>query len=163
MSVTFISAQDALARMAIPLGTPGGFCTLIDARSEDEYALDHLPNAINWPRTSSGKSSHRTIRARMSDQFAPPWISNAPDSAPPSKNKPFPPCFPGLFESLRGNFRPSKTLVFRVFEGFLRHAVQQAVHCEGLRTPGNSTFVAPVFSRFDARAGGRFLPVIVSF
>jgi tRNA 2-selenouridine synthase len=49
VSVTFISAQDALARMAIPLGTPGGFSTLIDARSEDEYALDHLPNAINWP------------------------------------------------------------------------------------------------------------------
>lgn len=35
--------------MAIPLGTPGGFSTIIDARSEDEYALDHLPNAINWP------------------------------------------------------------------------------------------------------------------
>jgi tRNA 2-selenouridine synthase len=49
VSVTFISAQDALARMAIPLGTPGGFSTIIDARSEDEYTLDHLPNAINWP------------------------------------------------------------------------------------------------------------------
>jgi tRNA 2-selenouridine synthase len=49
VSVTFISAQDALARMAIPLGNPGGFSTIIDARSEDEYALDHLPNAVNWP------------------------------------------------------------------------------------------------------------------
>ena len=29
-------------------------------------------------------------------------------------------------------------------------------------TPGNSTFVAPVFSRFDARAGGRFLPASTS-
>jgi tRNA 2-selenouridine synthase len=47
--VTFISAQDALERMAIPLGAPGGFSTLIDARSEDEYALDHLPHAVNWP------------------------------------------------------------------------------------------------------------------
>lgn len=35
--------------MAIPLGAPGGFSTLIDARSEDEYALDHLPHAVNWP------------------------------------------------------------------------------------------------------------------
>ncbi len=35
--------------MATPLGTPGGFSTIIDARSEDEYALDHLPNAVNWP------------------------------------------------------------------------------------------------------------------
>ncbi len=49
MSVTFISAQDALERMAIPLGAPGGFSTIIDARSEDEYALDHLPGAVNWP------------------------------------------------------------------------------------------------------------------
>ncbi|PUE61057.1 tRNA 2-selenouridine(34) synthase MnmH [Limnohabitans sp. Rim8] len=49
MSVTFISAQDAMSRMAIPLGEPGGFSTIIDARSEDEYALDHLPGAVNWP------------------------------------------------------------------------------------------------------------------
>ena len=35
--------------MAIPLGAPGGFSTIIDARSEDEYALDHLPGAVNWP------------------------------------------------------------------------------------------------------------------
>lgn len=35
--------------MAIPLGSPGGFSTIIDARSEDEYALDHLPHAVNWP------------------------------------------------------------------------------------------------------------------
>jgi len=38
-----------MARMAIPLGAPGGFSTLIDARSENEYALDHLPGAVNWP------------------------------------------------------------------------------------------------------------------
>ena len=35
--------------MAIPLCTPGGFSTIIDARSEGEYALDHLPHAVNWP------------------------------------------------------------------------------------------------------------------
>jgi tRNA 2-selenouridine synthase len=35
--------------MAIPLGSPGGFSAIIDARSEDEYTLDHLPNAVNWP------------------------------------------------------------------------------------------------------------------
>ncbi len=38
-----------MARMATPLGAPGGFSTIIDARSEDEYALDHLPGAVNWP------------------------------------------------------------------------------------------------------------------
>jgi len=38
-----------MQRMAIPLGAPGGFSTIIDARSEDEYALDHLPGAVNWP------------------------------------------------------------------------------------------------------------------
>jgi len=35
--------------MAIPLGALGGFSTIIDARSEDEHALDHLPGAVNWP------------------------------------------------------------------------------------------------------------------
>lgn len=35
--------------MRITLGHPGGFDAIIDARSEDEYALDHLPNAVNWP------------------------------------------------------------------------------------------------------------------
>jgi tRNA 2-selenouridine synthase len=35
--------------MAMPLGTSGGFSSIIDARSEDEYALDHLPHAVNWP------------------------------------------------------------------------------------------------------------------
>ena len=49
MSVQLISAQDAIARMATPLGAPGAFSTIIDARSEDEFALDHLPGAVNWP------------------------------------------------------------------------------------------------------------------
>ena len=25
------------------------FATIVDARSESEYALDHLPGAVNWP------------------------------------------------------------------------------------------------------------------
>jgi len=37
-----ITAADALARL-------GEFSTLIDARSESEYALDRLPDAVNWP------------------------------------------------------------------------------------------------------------------
>jgi tRNA 2-selenouridine synthase len=37
-----ISAVDALARL-------DEFSTLIDARSESEYALDCLPGAVNWP------------------------------------------------------------------------------------------------------------------
>ncbi|MFA6615432.1 MAG: tRNA 2-selenouridine(34) synthase MnmH [Hydrogenophaga sp.] len=42
MSVRTLSATDALAQLA-------DFHTVIDARSEDEYALDHLPGAVNWP------------------------------------------------------------------------------------------------------------------
>jgi len=49
VSVHPISAQDAMARMAAGLGSSGGFSAIIDARSEDEYALDHLPGALNWP------------------------------------------------------------------------------------------------------------------
>lgn len=42
MSLTTITAEDALRRL-------DEFDTIIDARSEDEYAEDHLPGAENWP------------------------------------------------------------------------------------------------------------------
>ena len=42
MSLTKISAEDALT-------TLGSFSDVIDARSEGEFAEDHLPGAINWP------------------------------------------------------------------------------------------------------------------
>lgn len=42
MSLTTITAEEVLRRL-------GEFDTIIDARSEDEYAEDHLPDAINWP------------------------------------------------------------------------------------------------------------------
>ncbi len=42
MSLKKISADEALSRLA-------EFSTVIDARSEAEYALDRLPAAVNWP------------------------------------------------------------------------------------------------------------------
>jgi tRNA 2-selenouridine synthase len=42
MSLHKISADDAL-------GSLDKFSTIIDARSESEYALDRLPGAVNWP------------------------------------------------------------------------------------------------------------------
>ena len=42
MPVRTLPATEALHRL-------GEFDTVIDARSEDEHALDHLPDAINWP------------------------------------------------------------------------------------------------------------------
>ncbi len=42
MSLTTLSATEVLQRLHT-------FDTVIDARSEDEYAEDHLPNAVNWP------------------------------------------------------------------------------------------------------------------
>jgi tRNA 2-selenouridine synthase len=41
--------------MRIPTGQPGGFDVIIDARSEDEYAHDHLPNAVNWPSLNNAE------------------------------------------------------------------------------------------------------------
>ena len=49
MSVNPVNAKDAMARMCLPLGQAGGYSAIIDARSEDEFALDHLPDAVNWP------------------------------------------------------------------------------------------------------------------
>jgi tRNA 2-selenouridine synthase len=42
MTVQAISAADALARL-------DAFDAIVDARTEDEYAEDHLPGALNWP------------------------------------------------------------------------------------------------------------------
>jgi tRNA 2-selenouridine synthase len=42
MPVQLLSAAEALARLDT-------FDTVIDARTEDEHALDHVPGAINWP------------------------------------------------------------------------------------------------------------------
>lgn len=42
MSLTSLPASEAITRLA-------EFDAVIDARSEDEFALDHLPNAVNWP------------------------------------------------------------------------------------------------------------------
>jgi tRNA 2-selenouridine synthase len=33
----------------------GGFSTIIDARSEDEFAHDHLPGAVNWPTLNNAE------------------------------------------------------------------------------------------------------------
>lgn len=42
MSLTTITAKEALSSLA-------SFDAVIDARSEGEYGLDRLPNALNWP------------------------------------------------------------------------------------------------------------------
>lgn len=42
MPVHTLPADQALTRL-------GTFDALIDARTEDEYALDHVPGAVNWP------------------------------------------------------------------------------------------------------------------
>ncbi len=42
MPVAPLPASDALHRLA-------EFDTIIDARTEDEHALDHVPGALNWP------------------------------------------------------------------------------------------------------------------
>jgi tRNA 2-selenouridine synthase len=42
VSVVAIPAAEAIARL-------GEFHTVIDARSESEFAEDHLPGAVNWP------------------------------------------------------------------------------------------------------------------
>ncbi|MCF8167332.1 MAG: tRNA 2-selenouridine(34) synthase MnmH [Rhodoferax sp.] len=42
MSLTVLNASEVLAQLDC-------FHTIIDARSEDEFAQDHLPGAVNWP------------------------------------------------------------------------------------------------------------------
>ena len=55
MSVQFLPADQALLRLADPSHAMGGFSTIIDARSEDEFAHDHLPGAVNWPTLNNAE------------------------------------------------------------------------------------------------------------
>ena len=48
MSLTPISAADALQQL-------DSFDTIIDARTEAEYAEDHLPTALNWPTLNNAQ------------------------------------------------------------------------------------------------------------
>ena len=68
MSVNPVSAQDAIARMGLPLGTTGAYSAIIDARTEDEYALDHLPGAQNWP---SLNNAERIVIGTLYKQVGP--------------------------------------------------------------------------------------------
>ncbi len=51
MSLTLINAEDALRRLE-------DFDTVIDARSEGEYAEDHLPASVNWPTLNNAQRIH---------------------------------------------------------------------------------------------------------
>jgi tRNA 2-selenouridine synthase len=56
MGLMRILAADATARLA-------EFDAVIDARSEDEFADDHLPGAVNWPSLNNAE------RARVGTQY----------------------------------------------------------------------------------------------
>ena len=58
MSLTTISASDLIGRLA-------EFDTVIDARSEGEFAEDHLPAAVNWPTLDN---QERTLVGTMYKQ-----------------------------------------------------------------------------------------------
>ena len=62
MSLDRISAQDALLRL-------GDFSDIIDARSEGEYAEDHLPGAINWPSLNDEERRIVGTRYKQISQF----------------------------------------------------------------------------------------------
>lgn len=62
MSVDRITAQEALVRLA-------DFSTVIDARSEGEYAEDHLPGAVNWPSLNDEERKIVGTRYKQINQF----------------------------------------------------------------------------------------------
>ena len=52
MPLHTITAEEALQRL-------DAFDTIIDARSENEYAEDHLPGAVNWPSLNDEERKQR--------------------------------------------------------------------------------------------------------
>ena len=62
MSLVRISAAEALT-------TLGDYSHVIDARSEDEYAEDHLPGAVNWPSLNDEERKIVGTRYKQISQF----------------------------------------------------------------------------------------------
>ena len=62
MSLERISAEQALA-------TLGDYSSVIDARSEGEYAEDHLPGAVNWPSLNDEERKIVGTRYKQISQF----------------------------------------------------------------------------------------------
>ncbi len=62
MSLDRISAEEALE-------TLGNFSVVIDARSEGEYAEDHLPGAVNWPSLHDEERKIVGTRYKQISQF----------------------------------------------------------------------------------------------
>lgn len=62
MSLERISAEQALASLA-------DYSAVIDARSEGEYAEDHLPGAVNWPSLNDEERKVVGTRYKQISQF----------------------------------------------------------------------------------------------
>ena len=62
MAVHAIAAADAIARL-------DQFDAVIDARSESEFAEDHLPGAVNWPSLDDA-ALDRKVRERLEEERA---------------------------------------------------------------------------------------------
>ncbi|MBA3594392.1 MAG: tRNA 2-selenouridine(34) synthase MnmH [Polaromonas sp.] len=62
MSLERISAEQALASLA-------DYSAVIDARSEGEYAEDHLPGAVNWPSLNDDERKIVGTRYKQISQF----------------------------------------------------------------------------------------------
>ena len=61
MSVHVLPAREAIADLS-------RFSAIIDARSEGEYAEDHLPGAVNWP---SLNNEQRVVIGTLYKQVSP--------------------------------------------------------------------------------------------
>ena len=60
MTVQSISAADAIGQLA-------KFDSIVDARTEDEYAEDHVPGAVNWPSlVNEERKEIGTVYAQLS-------------------------------------------------------------------------------------------------
>jgi tRNA 2-selenouridine synthase len=62
VSIARITAPEALLRLA-------DFSAIIDARSEGEYAEDHLPGAVNWPSLNDEERKIVGTRYKQISQF----------------------------------------------------------------------------------------------
>ncbi|HEX7438123.1 MAG TPA: tRNA 2-selenouridine(34) synthase MnmH [Caldimonas sp.] len=62
MALALITASDALARL-------DGFDTIIDARSQSEFAEDRLPGAVNWPSLTDAERAEIGTQYKQESPF----------------------------------------------------------------------------------------------
>lgn len=109
---TDLSASRQLAQSRSPPDCSGRCLqevrSLLQVEQCGQYLVVHRcplsPRSMSLRLAAGDRSGQASIRARISAHVAPPWITTAPDFAPPSSREAVFPAFLAVFRVLAGLF-----------------------------------------------------------